>query len=142
MTTTNHEHQEPSQFTSTSHEDQQAQRLTQRENAKRLMRESGLGEMLQGLNKNQLKGRGRFEEYDATLMLRWGTGYTLRHIWIDLIDDTIRFRLLPHLRCRSSAPACDGEYHTLTRAMWSDRAFLQTELQRYYDKPVAESSSD
>jgi hypothetical protein len=140
--TTHHEHQDISQFTSPSHEDQQAQRLTQRENAKRLMRESGLGEMLQGLNKNQLKGRGRFEEYDATLMLRWGTGYTLRHIWIDLVDDTIRFRLLPHLRCRSSAPSCDGEYHTLTRGMWSDRAFLQAELQRYYDKPVAESSSD
>jgi hypothetical protein len=122
----------------TNHIDTQVQR----ENAKRLLRESGLGEMLQALNKNQLKGRGRFEEYDTTLMLKWGTGYTLRHIWIDIVDDTIRFRLLPHRKCSSSAPSCDGEYHTLTRTMWSDRIFLQSELQRYYDKPVAESSSD
>ena len=138
MTTTNQDYQELSPSTNAPHEDLQAQR----ENAKRLLRESGLGEMLQALNKNQLKGRGRFEEYNTTLLLKWGTGYTLRHIWIDIIDDLIRFRLLPHRKCSSNAPLCDGEYHILTRAMWSDRLFLQTELQRYYDKPVAESSSD
>jgi hypothetical protein len=113
-----------------------------RENAKRVLRESGLADMLQSINKNLLKGRGRFEEYDSMILFKWGTGYTLRHIWIEIKDNTIRFRLAPHLKCSRPAPLCDGEYHTLTSTMWLDHAFLQSELKKYYDKPVAETSSD
>ncbi len=113
-----------------------------RENAKRVLRESGLADMLQSINKNLLKGRGRFEEYDSMILFKWGTGYTLRHIWVQIEGDSIRFRLAPHLKCSRPAPLCDGEYHTLTRAMWMDHDFLQSELKKYYDKPVAETSSD
>lgn len=101
-----------------------------------------MAEMLQGINKNLLKGRGRFEEYDAMVLFKWGTGYTLRHIWVEVLGNTLRFRLLPHLKCSQPAPLCDGEYHTFTSAMWMDRAFLQSELKKYYDRPVAETSSD
>src|SRR5579885_1864018 len=111
------------------------------ENAKRIFRESGLAEMLQGIHKNLLKGRGKFEEYDSMILLRWGTSTTGRHIWVEVVDDTIRFRLNEHLRCRAPEPLCDGEYHTFTRAMWSDKLFLQAELKKYYDRPVAETSS-
>jgi hypothetical protein len=111
------------------------------ENAKRIFRESGLAEMLQGINKNLLKGRGKFEAYEAVVLLRWGTSTTGRHLWVEVVDDTIRFRLNEHLRCRAPAPQCDGEFHTFTRAMWSDKAFLQAELKKYYDRPVAETSS-
>ncbi len=113
-----------------------------RENAKRVLRESGLADMLQSINKNLLKGRGRFEEYDSMILFKWGTGYTLRHIWVQIEGDSIRFRLAPHLKCARPTPLCDGEYHTLTRAMWMDHDFLQSELKKYYDKPVAETSSD
>lgn len=122
--------------------EKEASRLALYENAKRVLRESGLAEMLQSINKNLLKGRGRVEEYDSMLLFKWGTGYTLRHIWIEVQGDTIRFRLLPHRKCAAVAPLCDGEYHTLTDTMWSDRAFLQSELKKYYDRPVAETSSD
>ncbi|MDQ6661805.1 MAG: hypothetical protein M3Z24_12680, partial [Chloroflexota bacterium] len=54
----------------------EAQRLALRENAKRVLRDSGLAEMLQILNKDELRRRGKFEEYDTFLLLRWGTGYT------------------------------------------------------------------
>jgi hypothetical protein len=118
------------------------ERKALRENAKRVLRESGLADMLQSINKNLLKGRGRFEEYDSMLLFKWGTGYTLRHIWVDIEGNTIRFRLAPHLKCSRPAPLCDGEYHTLTSAMWMDHDFLQAELKKYYDKPVAETSSD
>jgi hypothetical protein len=111
------------------------------ENAKRVFRESGLAEMLQGINKNLLKGRGKFEEYESMILLRWGTSTTGRHLWVEVVDDTIRFRLNEHLRCRAPEPLCDGEYHTFTRAMWSDKLFLQSELKKYYDRPVAETSS-
>lgn len=125
-----------------SDEEFEAQRIAKRENAKRLLRESNLISMLQNLNRDTLKSRGRFEEYDALLLLKWGTGYTGRHIWIELLDDTIRFKLNQHLKCPSDIPMCDGEYHTFTRMMWSNQMLLETELMKYYRRPVAESSDD
>ena len=54
----------------------EAQRQAVRENAKHILRESGLAEMLHGINRNLLKGRGHFEEYDSIILLRWGTATT------------------------------------------------------------------
>jgi hypothetical protein len=125
-----------------SSEVDEARRLAVRENAKRVLQESGLAEMLKTLNKNALKGRGSFHEYDSMILLRWGTSYTRRHIWVEINGNTIRFRLTPHRKCAIAAPICDGEYHTLTSAMWADRKLLQNELNKYYAKPVAETSSD
>lgn len=113
-----------------------------RENAKRVLRESGLAQMLQEINKTDLKRRGWFEEYGSTLLLKWGSGHTRRHLWIDVVGDTIRFRLALHRQCAQSVPLCDGEYHTFTREMWSNPNLLHAELYRYYRKPVAESSDD
>src|SRR5262245_38057980 len=59
------------------------QRRVVRENAKRVIRTSGIGEMLRTLNRNALQGRGWFEEYDSGVIFKWGSGYTRRHIWID-----------------------------------------------------------
>ncbi len=98
--------------------------------------------MLQGINKNLLKGRGRFEEYDSMVLLKWGTGYTLRHIWVEVVGNTLRFRLAQHRKCSRQIPLCDGEYHTFSSAMWTDYNFLQAELKKYYDRPVSETSSD
>jgi hypothetical protein len=125
-----------------SEETDEAHRLAVRENAKRVMRESGMAEMLRTLNTNALKGRGTFHEYDTMVLLRWGTSTTRRHLWIEVSGNTIRFRLPPHRRCTASSPICDGEYHTFTAAMWSNRGFLLSELNKYYNKPVAETSSD
>jgi len=76
------------------------------------------------------------------ILLRWGTSITGRHLWIEINGDSIRFRLTPHLKCTAPVPLCDGEYHTFTSSMWADRQLLQTELRKYYEKPVAETSSD
>jgi hypothetical protein len=123
-------------------QEHEARRIAIRENAKHVLRESGLAEMLREINRNLLKGRGRFEEYDAMVLFRWGTQSTLRHLWIEVQGNTLRFRLLPHRKCAAPAPLCDGEYHTFTSAMWSNRPFLQAELKKYYDRPVAEASTD
>ena len=125
-----------------SEEADQARRLAVRENAKHIMRESGLADMLKTINRNALKGRGDFEEFDSMILLRWGTGYTSRHMWIEINGNTIRFRLTPHRKCNISVPLCDGEYHTFTGTMWANRTLLQEELNKYYAKPVAETSSD
>jgi hypothetical protein len=123
-------------------QEHEAKRLAIRENAKYILRESGLAGMLLEINRNLLKGRGRFEEYDSMVLFRWGTQSTLRHIWVEVQGNTLCFRLHPHRKCVTSAPLCDGEYHTFTSAMWSDRLFLRAELQKYYDRPVAETSTD
>jgi hypothetical protein len=125
-----------------SSEADEARRLAVRENAKRVLQESGLAEMLKTLNKNALKGRGSFYEYDSMILLKWGTSYTRRHIWVEVNGNTIRFRLAPHRKCAITVPLCDGEYHTFTSAMWADRKLLQNELHKYYLKPIAETSSD
>ena len=128
--------------TNLQEQEREARRVAIRENAKRVFRESGLAGMLQEINRNFLKGRGRFEEYDYMVLFRWGTQSTLRHIWVEVQGNTLCFRLRPHRKCVASAPLCDGEYHTFTSAMWSDRLFLQAELKKYYDRPVAETSTD
>ena len=134
--------QDEHEWNALDEEEREAKRLAVRENAKRVFRESGLAEMLQGINKHVLKGRGRFEEYDAMVLFKWGTGYTRRHIWAEVSGNSIRFRLSQHRKCAAAAPVCDGEYHTFTSTMWANRLFLQAELKKYYDRPVAESSSD
>jgi hypothetical protein len=129
-------------FGSLNDEELEARRLAMRENAKHVLRESGLAEMLLSINKDLLKGRGRFEEYDSMVLFKWGSGYTRRHIWVEVIGSTIRFKLTPHRKCAAPVPECDGEYHIFTSSMWADRALLRTELHKYYTKPVAESSDD
>lgn len=123
-------------------EAEQARRQAVRANAQHILQESGLAEMLKTLNRNALKGRGSFQEFDSLIVFRWGTAYTRRHLWIEVAGNTIRFRMNPHLKCSEPAPICDGEYHTFTSNMWANHAFLLSELNKYYAKPVAESSSD
>ena len=118
------------------------QRRVVRENAKRVIRESGIGEMLRTLNSNALQGRGWFEEYDSGVIFKWGSGYTRRHIWVDVEGDRLRFRLRPHIPCSALVPACDGEYHNFDPDMWRVRGALLRELHHNYEHPVAETSED
>ncbi len=119
-----------------------AQRKALREHARHVLRASGVPEILLSLNRHVLKGRGAFEEYDTGVIFRWGTGYTRRHIWVDVAGDSVRLRLREHLRCRAPIPACDGEYHTFTPEMWGDRSVIEREIKRLYERPVSESSED
>ena len=119
-----------------------AARSARRDNARRVLRGSGVAEMLQTLNRNALQGRGWFEEYDSGVLFKWGSGVTRRHIWVDVSDDLLRFRLRPHLPCSSTTPRCDGEFHSFTPEMWRQRGAVLRELNRNYEHPVAETSED
>jgi hypothetical protein len=120
------------------------ERRALRVNATRVLRESQGAAILQEMNRALLKGRGWFDEYDSGVIMKWGAGRTRRHIWVHIAEDEIRIRLRQHLRCQPGAtPArCDGEYHSYTRAQWSDTALLKAELKYYYDHAVAETSDD
>jgi hypothetical protein len=118
------------------------ERQALRENARRVLRESGVAEILRILNKHALQGRGHFEEYDSGVLFKWGSGYTRRHIWVDVAGNQLRFRLNPHLRCTDPVPACDGEYHSFTPETWSIPNAVLREVDRNYKHPVAETSDD
>jgi hypothetical protein len=122
--------------------DEVVRRQATRDNARRVLRASGVPEMLRSLNREALKGRGTFEEYDSGVIFKWGTGYTRRHIWVDITGDAIRFRYREHLRCHASIPICDGEYHTFPADAWGDRSTIEREIHRAYERPVAETSDD
>jgi hypothetical protein len=118
------------------------QRKAMRDNARHVLRESGVAEILQTLNKHALQGRGRFDEYDSGVLFKWGERYTTRHIWVDVAGDQLRFRLRPHIRCKASVPACDGEYHSFTAETWRIPNAVLREVDANYKRPVAESSDD
>lgn len=122
--------------------DAEAERQAVRENARRVLRASGVPEMLRTLNHAALKGRGTYEEYDSGVLFKWGSGYTRRHIWVDVAGDAVRIRLREHLRCQAPVPLCDGEYHTFPPEMWGDRSIIEREIRRAYERPVAETSDD
>ncbi len=117
---------------------------TTREHTRRILQASRIPEIWREMNQALLKGRGWYDEYSGGVLLKWGTGYTRRHIWIDVQDEVIRFRLLQHRPCAPTLTplACDGEYHAMNRAQWSDLAFLKEQMKYYYDHAVAESSDD
>jgi hypothetical protein len=120
----------------------EAARQARRDHARRLLRASGVPELLLQLNRQELKGRGSFEEYESSVIFRWGSGYTRRHIWVDVDGDAVRIRLREHLRCRAPVPACDGEYHSFTAQTWGDRSIVEREIRRAFERPVAETSED
>jgi hypothetical protein len=132
----------PSGKGATTDEADLASRSAVRENARRVLRESGVAEILQTLNRQALQGRGWFEEYDSGVIFKWGTAFTRRHIWVDVVGDQLRFRLNPHIRCANPVPACDGEFHTFTAETWSVPGAVLHEVDRNYRKPVAEPSDD
>ena len=135
--------QEPEVFASEAgQESGEAERQARRENAKRVLQESGCAAMLRLLNREQLKGRGFFDEYDSGVIFKWGAWSTRRHVWVDIQGDAIRFRLLPHRKCQRPVPICDGEYHTLLREHWQNREILKEELAKNFARPVAEPSAD
>ncbi len=125
-----------------SPERSEAERQALRENAKRVLQESGCASMMRLLNREQLKGRGFFDEYDSGVIFKWGGWSTRRHVWVDIQGDAIRFRLLPHRKCTADVPICDGEYHTLLREHWQNPDILKEELAKNFAKPVAEPSAD
>lgn len=118
------------------------QRRATREQARRVLHESGVAEILQRLNKQALQDRGWFEEYDSGVIFKWGTSTTRRHIWVDVAGDRLRFRLNPHIRCAGKVPQCDGEYHSFTAETWTIPGAVLHEVDRNYRKPVAEPSAD
>ena len=55
--------------------------------------------ILQMFNRDYLYGQGRFDEYKGGLILKWGDGYSRKHIWISVENGNLLFEVSHFKQC-------------------------------------------
>ena len=78
----------------------------------RVIAESRVRDVLQLFNRDYLYGQGRFDEYQDGLLLKWGDGYSRKHIWITVENGNLVFETSHFKPC--DKPYCTGTHHVLT----------------------------
>ena len=106
----------------------------------RVVRESHVLDILRRFNRDFLYGQGRFDEYERGLLLKWGDGYSRRHIWLTVEDENLVFATSHERPC--GAEHCVGGHHVYTPAMWHDPATINAELAEQFKRPIYEASDD
>lgn len=106
----------------------------------RVIHESKVLQILQQFNRDYLYGQGRFDEYDRGLLLKWGDGYSRKHIWITVESDNLVFETSHERRCDKSY--CEGGRHVFTPDLWRDVGLINAELAEQFKRPVYERSDD
>jgi hypothetical protein len=91
-------------------------------------------------NRDYLYGQGRFDEYKDGLLLKWGDGYSRRHIWVSVADGNLLFETSHIQRCEK--PYCNGTHHVLTRDLYMNIDVINEELGDLFRHPVYEPSDD
>jgi hypothetical protein len=102
--------------------------------------ESRVLDILHKFNRDYLYGLGRFDEYDGGLLLKWGDGYSRKHIWITVEGDNLVFETSHERQC--SLPYCRGGAHVFTPEQWRDVRVINLELADQFKRPVHERSDD
>jgi hypothetical protein len=106
----------------------------------RVVGQSKVLQILQRFNRDYLYGQGRFDEYDRGLLLKWGDGYSRKHIWLSVDGDNLVFETSHERKCDKSY--CSGGRHIFTPAMWSDVGLINAELADQFRRPIYERSDD
>ncbi|HEX9412302.1 MAG TPA: hypothetical protein VF916_02265 [Ktedonobacterales bacterium] len=106
----------------------------------RIIDESKVLDILRRFNRDFLYGQGRFDEYDRGLLLKWGDGYSRKHIWLTVEGDNLVFETSHERRC--DKPYCAGGHHVFTPAVWRDVGNIHAELAEQFKRPVYERSDD
>ena len=96
--------------------------------------------ILRRFNRDYLYGQGRFDEYDRGLLLKWGDGYSRKHIWLTVEGDNLIFETSHERQCDKSY--CAGGRHVLSPELWHDVALINAELAAQFKRPVYERSDD
>ncbi|HEX8731592.1 MAG TPA: hypothetical protein VF725_05975 [Ktedonobacterales bacterium] len=102
--------------------------------------QSHVREILEKFNRDYLYGLGRFDEYSQGLLLKWGDGYSRRHIWITVEGETLAFETSHERAC--SHPYCQSGRHLFTPDLWRDPRVINAELGEQFRRPVYERSDD
>jgi hypothetical protein len=106
----------------------------------RVVAESRVLDILKRFNRDYLYGQGRFDEYERGVLLKWGDGYSRRHIWLTVEGENLVFETSHERSC--GRDYCTGGHHVLTPAMWRDGAAINAELAEQFRRPVYERSDD
>ena len=101
---------------------------------------SHVRQILHMFNRDYLYGQGRFDEYKDGLLLKWGDGYSRKHIWITVENDNMIFETSHYKKC--DKPYCNGTHHTLTPDLYMNVDLLNQELGDRFRRPVFERSED
>ena len=106
----------------------------------RVIEESKLRAILRMFNRDYLYGQGRFDEYKDGLILKWGDGYSRKHIWATVENGNLVFETSHFRKC--SKPYCTGTHHVLTHEMYTNWDLLNQELGDLFRRPVQERTED
>jgi hypothetical protein len=110
-------------------------------NVARVVAESKVRLILEMFDRDYLYGMGRFDEYDRGLLLKWGDGYSRKHIWVTVDDgDNLIFKTSHERKC--AKPYCTGGEHVFTPAMWHDTRLINAELADQFRRPIQERTED
>jgi hypothetical protein len=101
---------------------------------------SRVRDILNGFNRDFLYGQGRFDEYKGGLLLKWGNGYSRRHIWMTVENGNLVFETSHAKKCDKSY--CNGTHHILTPDLYMNLDIINQELGDRFRRPVYESTED
>ena len=96
--------------------------------------------ILQMFNRDYLYGQGRFDEYKDGLILKWGDGYSRKHIWASVENGDLLFEISHYKQCEK--PYCNGTHHVLSRELYENMEVINQELGDLFQRPVYEPPDD
>ncbi len=106
----------------------------------RVIRASRVREVLNLFNRDYLYGQGRFDEYKDGLILKWGDGYSRKHIWMTVENGNLIFQTSHAKKC--DKPYCTGTHHVLSPDLYMNLDVINQELGDLFRRPVYERSDD
>ncbi|GCE11915.1 hypothetical protein [Tengunoibacter tsumagoiensis] len=106
----------------------------------RVIAVSHVRDILNLFNRDFLYGQGRFDEYNSGMLLKWGDGYSRRHIWITVENGNLIFETSHAKKC--DKPYCNGTHHVLTPDLYTNVELINQELGDRFRRPVYESTED
>ncbi len=105
-----------------------------------VIEESQVLTLLYMFNRDFLYGQGRFDEYKGGVLLKWGDGYSRRHIWASVENGNLLFETSHLKQCKK--PYCNGTHHVLSRDLYTNLDLINEELGDLFRHPVYELSDD
>ncbi|HTK07917.1 MAG TPA: hypothetical protein VL485_12165 [Ktedonobacteraceae bacterium] len=108
--------------------------------AARVINASRVRDVLQLFNRDYLYGQGRFDEYKDGFLLKWGDGYSRKHIWMTVENGNLIFETSHFKKC--DKPYCTGTHHVLTPDLYTNWDIINQELGDRFRRPVYERSED
>ncbi len=106
----------------------------------RVIDASRVRQVLDLFNRDFLYGQGRFDEYKDGMLLKWGDGYSRKHIWLTAVDGNLVFETSHAKKC--DKPYCTGTHHVLTPDLYTNMDIINQELGDLFRRPVYESPED